>query len=247
MRVSVCMAAYNGHRFIETQVRSILCQLDGKDELVLVDDSSRDNTVDIVAGLQDDRIRLLRNLQNRGVIKTFERALTLAQGELIFLSDQDDVWRSDKVAQFKTLFAAHPEIALALSNAAVIDAEGNITRESWFSNRPFKRGVLANLYKNRYLGCGMVFRRSVLDYCLPFPKDIPMHDMWIGIMGHLSGRVHFIEEPLIHYRRHGGNTAGDGHAPLFQMVKWRIGLVKSIVQRLAERSGAGPGPRMTWN
>ncbi len=239
MRISVCMAAYNGHRFIETQLRSILCQLGAEDELVLVDDGSRDNTVEIVAGLGDARIRVLRNAQNRGVIRTFERALTLAQGDLIFLSDQDDVWRSDKVAQFKTLFETHPEITLALSNAEVIDAEGNMIRESWFSNRPFKRGVWANLYKNRYLGCGMVFRRSVLDRCLPFPKDIPMHDMWIGIMGQLSGRVHFIEEPLIRYRRHGGNTAVT-RAPLFQMIQWRIGLVKSIVQRLVECAGVWP-------
>src|SRR5450759_5141604 len=90
--ISICMASYNGSRYIERQLLSILCQLGEADEVILVDDHSSDATLEVVERLSDKRIKIYRNGSNEGVLRTFERAIGLASGDIIFLSDQDDVW-----------------------------------------------------------------------------------------------------------------------------------------------------------
>src|SRR5688572_23511076 len=97
LRVSVCMAVYNGAAFLKTQVESILQQLHAEDELIVVDDASQDDSMRILQELHDPRLRVHRNERNQGVLATFERALRLARGDIVFLSDQDDVWLAAKV------------------------------------------------------------------------------------------------------------------------------------------------------
>ena len=228
-KISVCMATYNGERFIYDQIVSILPQLKRGDELVVVDDCSTDRSVSIIESFQDPRIVLLRNPQNCGVLKAFERALCNASGEVIFLADQDDVWRADKVEKIISLFRARPDVSLVQSGIEIIDAEGNISAMTNSKLNRFKAGVLQTLISNSYQGSAMAFRRSILKYCLPFPDDIPMHDMWIGILNQFVGKVEFIEEPLLYFRRHGRNVSPSRHAPLLQMIRWRWSLVKNLV------------------
>jgi glycosyltransferase involved in cell wall biosynthesis len=232
MRISVCMAACNGTRYIQEQIGSILPQLGVSDELIIVDDASQDDTVGIILSFGDDRITLLRNEQNRGVIKSFERALTYASGDLIFLSDQDDVWRLDKVETFKHFFAGRPTMTLALSDARIIDQDGQDISTSWMGKSGFRPGVIRNLLKSRYLGCAMAFRKTVLKNCLPFPPRAPMHDMWIGLTNELFGRVGFVNEALVSYRRHGANATSDRHAAMGQMIRWRWNLAASLFARV---------------
>jgi hypothetical protein len=228
--ITVCMAVYNGARFVHDQIESILAQLGEKDELLVVDDHSNDQSVSIIEGFHDGRIRLLRHQQNRGAMKTFETALLNASNDLIFLSDQDDIWRADKVQKFKDLFALDRGLLLAVSDALVINADGQISAASFFASHPFKTNLLLNLIRNRYLGCTMAFRRCLLLYCLPFPHDTPMHDMWIGMVTQLVGRAAFIPEPLISYRRHSGNATPLKHASVWQMLRWRFALVKNLAR-----------------
>jgi glycosyltransferase involved in cell wall biosynthesis len=232
MRISVCMAAYNGARYIQEQIASILPQLGFSDELIIVDDASQDDTVRAILSFGDKRITLLHNEQNCGVIKSFERALMYASGDLIFLSDQDDVWRPDKIETFRKFFAANPAITLALSDAKVIDQGGSEVSASWMEERGrFRSGVISNFVKNRYLGCAMAFRKIVLKNCLPFPPGAPMHDMWIGLTNELFGRTGFVNESLFNYRRHGTNATTGKHAALGQMIRWRWGLAASLFTR----------------
>src|SRR5690348_15623759 len=98
MRVSVCMAVHNGARFLRPQVDSILSQLRQSDELVVVDDASTDASPAILESVRDARLRLLRNAENLGVLRSFEKALRRASGEIIFLSDHDDIWLPGKLA-----------------------------------------------------------------------------------------------------------------------------------------------------
>jgi glycosyltransferase involved in cell wall biosynthesis len=224
------MAVYNGARFLGEQLTSILTQLDEEDELVVVDDCSADQSVSVIKSFQDARIKLLLNETNRGVLKTFETALLNASHDLLFLCDQDDVWRADKVQKFKDLFALDSGLSLAASDARTIDAEGQITAESFFATRPFHSSLLLNLLRNRYLGCTMVFRRDLLGYCLPFPADIPMHDMWIGMVNQLVGRSTFIPEPLVSYRRHSHNATDLRHASVARMIGWRFSLIKNLAR-----------------
>jgi len=229
--ISVCMAVHNGSKFIEEQIASILPQLGENDELVIVDDASIDETIAIIEGFNDEHIRLVRHEYNRGVIQSFEHALKEAKGEIIFLADQDDIWRPDKVVKFLEMFRIYPDVTVVQSDCSIIDYYGNITSKSRLKMRgirEFYPGALRNLARNLYQGSAMAFRRSILEFCLPFPVDIPMHDMWIGIVNQFVGKAGFIEKPLLLWRRHGGNDSRENHAPLMQMIIWRLALVKNL-------------------
>ena len=227
--ISVCMAVHNGSKFIEEQIASIMPQLADKDEVVIVDDMSVDNTVAIIEEIHDKRIRITRQKSNHGVIQSFGRALKEAKGEIVFLCDQDDVWRSDKVGRCLELFRSCPDVSMIVSDRAIIDTSGKIVPESSTKPNKFHAGILCNLVRNQYQGSAMAFRRNILDYCLPFPADIPMHDSWMGIVSQLIGKTVFIAEPLLYYRRHASNNTPGTHASLSMMIRWRWALVKNLV------------------
>lgn len=237
--ISVVMATYNGSPYIEQQLRSILCQLGDTDEIILVDDHSADATLDIVEKIGDRRILVYRNEVNMGVQRTFEKAIGLASGNIIFLSDQDDIWHPEKVARFTEAFA-NPRVTLVLSDAAIIDKQGKVIVSSFFQQRGrFVPGVLANLIKNKYLGCVMAFRRVLLERILPFPGSIPQHDMWIGLVNGVYGETRYIELPLVQYRKHDTNASqasSNQHGSLLQMLRWRWALVNSLVGRVTQQS-----------
>jgi glycosyltransferase involved in cell wall biosynthesis len=245
MRISVCMATYNGRLYLKEQIDSILPQLQFADELIVVDDASRDDTIEIILSFHDDKIKLLRNEQNLGVIKSFERALMHASGDLIFLSDQDDIWRADKVETFKRFFAGRPQTMVALSDARVIDQNGQQISASWMGNAKFNPSLVKNFVKNSYLGCAMVFRRSALKYCLPFPPRVPMHDMWIGLTNQMFGEeAGFVSDPLFSYRRHGANATRECRASMRQVIRWRWNLATSLLAR-AIAIKTEPGQRLS--
>lgn len=230
MKISVCLAIYNGANYLLPQIQSILDQLGPSDEIVIVDDCSEDESVQIVNSFGDSRIRLLRNASNLGVLATFERALRESVGDVLFLSDQDDIWRSDKVERVVSVLASDPAITMVVSDAQVIDAAGNVTAQSFFRQRgAFSAGLLHNLVKNKYLGCTMAFRRSMLVHFLPIPPDTPMHDIWFGLVNDIYGKTHYISQPLIAYRRHGKNVSPSVCAPLVQKFVWRWRLVKNLL------------------
>jgi glycosyltransferase involved in cell wall biosynthesis len=241
--VSVCMATWNGSRFLQEQLTDILTQLTCRDELVVVDDGSSDDTMEILeraaAEASHTRVRIYRNDKNLGAIRTFERALGMAEKDLVFLSDQDDRWLPDKVFKIKEAFAAHPEVTLVLTDAQIIDGSGAITAGSWVARRQFQAGTIANVVRNSFLGCTMAFRRSSLEYCLPFPVDTPMHDQWIGTLHSIFGSVVFLPEPLMQYRRHDANVTKLHPASVSQMLRWRFSLFRNLVARYRLHSRHG--------
>ena len=234
--LSVCMATYNGASYIEQQLQSILCQLGENDEVILVDDHSADITLELVSRINDPRIHVYRNDKNMGVRCSFERAISLASGEVIFLSDQDDVWHPEKVARFTQVFSMLSDVTLVLSDAKIINKDGTDIVKSFFKRRgSFVSGVIQNLVKNRYLGCVMAFRRVLVERILPLPSTIPQHDMWIGLINEVYGKSHYIDFPLIEYRMHDTNaslTSSNGRGSLLQMILWRYSLVKCLVVRV---------------
>lgn len=240
------MATYNGERWIQIQLRSVLSQLGENDELVLVDDVSSDSTLEKVEDLKDARIRIFRNEHNRGVDLTFQKALALARGDVLFLCDQDDIWYPGKVSRVMQAFSKHPDATLVLSDAQIIDSQGQVIAPSYFGIRgAFVPGVLANIVKCKFLGCAMAVKSCMRDRFLPFPARIPGHDMWIGVVNELYGKTYFIAEPLIGYRRHGDNASPERRQGLAQMLIWRwqltVGLVKRVGshawQQLARKQG----------
>lgn len=233
MKVSVCLATYNGSLYIRQQLDSIVRQLQLGDEVIVVDDASVDNTVSIIEGYDDPRIRIITNRANKGVIEAFESALSMATGDFIFLSDQDDVWADNKVSTILDYFKMC-NCDVIVSDLYIMDASGKLTSQSFYQYRKVVggSGILKNIYRNTYIGCAMAFRRRVLAHALPFPRQIPMHDVWIGIIGEIYGRSLFITDKLVYYRRHSSNASSKDRANFIQITKWRCHLCLSLLKRV---------------
>jgi len=230
MKLSVCMATYNGADYIGEQIRSILPQLSDSDELVIVDDASEDGTISAIESFGDKRIRIIRQESNGGVVQAFVRAMLEASGDVLFLSDQDDIWREDKVRKFIERFNADPQLSVVVSDCYVVDSAGEIRASTRFKSGKFVPGILRNLITNHYQGSNMALRRQALDYCLPIPPGIPIHDMWIGMANQLVGRTGYIDEPLMYYRRHDKNFTQEKRAPLLVVLGWRWVLAKNLAR-----------------
>ena len=231
------MAVYNGEAYLRAQVESILAQLRPGDALIAVDDASTDGSAAILASFADPRLRVERHARNLGVLKTVERALELAEGEIVLLSDQDDLWLPGRLASVLEAFAAHPRATMVVSDATLIDAEGRVTSPSFFALRGrFSGNPLHNLVKNKCLGCTMAFRRAMLEIFLPIPPDVPMHDIWFGVLNGLYGSACYIDRPLVAYRRHGGNASTLTRAGLPRMAAWRLALLRNVAARVARRA-----------
>jgi len=225
------MAIFNGERYLEEQIRSILMQLSADDEVIIVDDCSRDASVRLIERISDPRIKLLQNTANIGPTLSFEKAISFANGKYIFLSDQDDIWRPTKVESIYSIFESTNAVVV-VSDARIVDANRNTLEESLFVLRNSGEGFLRNLYKNGFVGCCMALRSSARAFLLPFPKHIAMHDEWIGLCASLTGRVHFLNQQLMDYRRHDSNVTQLSHGSLASMVQKRVMLFFMILFRL---------------
>jgi glycosyltransferase involved in cell wall biosynthesis len=232
LKISVAMAVFNGEEYIGEQISSILAQLNKDDELVISDDNSTDNTKAIILDFceTNSQIKFLKGPCN-GVIQNFENAIYACSGDIIFLCDQDDVWLLNKK---ETVLEAlcKSEADLVLHDAFVTDSKLNIIQSSFFEMRGSKAGFLHNYLKNSYMGCCMAFKSDFRKVFLPFPKNIPMHDQWIGLMAEYFGSVHFIKVPLIKYRRHSGNATDIKHSSWFKMIKGRVVLAFKLINAI---------------
>ncbi len=229
--ISVCIATYNGEKFIAEQLESILSQELPVDEIIISDDSSTDRTVEIIKSYSDFRITLLENNNFRSPIFNFENALKHATGAVVFLSDQDDIWSPSKV-RVMSEYLRHYD--LVISDASLIDSSCCVVEDSFYKLRNSGPGFLKNLYKNSYLGCCMAFNKNILDKSLPFPVNIPMHDMWLGMIANFSGKTLFCKEKLVYYRRHSSNaspTGGKSCYKFIDMIAFRYNLLTALIKR----------------
>ena len=202
------MATYNGERFIKEQIDSILIQLKEDDELVISDDQSKDSTIQLIKTYNDQRIKLHIHEKPDGPIKNFQNALEKAKGDYIFLADQDDVWVDGK---YQKMCALLKEYDMVLSDSIVVDEDKRVLHKSFFKLYGSGKGVLRNVLKTSYFGSCMAFRRSLLDYALPFPSTNEMgHDIWLGLVAEMTGKVCFLNEGLLLYRRHPDTVTAHG-------------------------------------
>lgn len=246
LRISVCMAAWNGEAFIGEQLDSILRQLSVEDEVIVVDDASTDGTRDRIRELADPRIRLFVHSETQGVVRTFEEAIRRAANQLIFLSDQDDLWLPGKAAAISRIFAARPEVTLVVSGVAPIDSTGNPLPGEQAPRRRFRPGLTANLIHNQYQGCAMAFRSDIRPEIVPFPYryDV-LHDIWIGVRNHLAhGTTVYIDEPLVLYRRHARTVTGRKKLSLSRRLRMRLHLLFALaVYSWHRKARGGTEPR----
>lgn len=226
--ISVCMATKNGASYVAAQIDSILLQLSADDELIISDDGSSDDTVQIIQSYQDKRIKLIRHNIPQGVTRNFEASLKASSGDFIFLADQDDVWLPSKVEVMRYHLKEHD---LVISDCLVVDHSLRIKNRSFFTHNKSGKGLIRNILKNSYMGCCMAFNRRLLNRALPFPKDIPIHDFWIGLIGEMYFKVQFIPDVLVYHRRHASNASSTGGASVFSLprkVANRYRIIKSL-------------------
>ena len=231
--ISVCIATYNGERYIRQQIESIVCQLNVDDEIIVSDDGSTDGTLDIVKGIGDKRIKIIEGPGRKSPILNFECALKASKGDFIFLADQDDVWKPDKVEICMKWLKTYNCV---VSDAEVTDNRLKPLYPSLYDIMQVRQGRIYNtIWKNGYTGCCMAFRRDVVEASLPFPKDIPMHDIWIGNVAAYKYNVIFIPDRLIHFRRHENTISCNGKGSKFtiwQQMKFRLNIIKNIIRLL---------------
>ena len=232
--ISVCMATHNGARFLPRQLETILEQLEDGDELVVSDDASTDATLDIVRACADPRIRLFGGNRFHSPVRNFEHALRQARGDILVLADQDDVWLPGRLALVRERFARRPAGPyLMVMDGRVVAEDETVLAESlfrWLNARP---GLFRNLFFNRYPGCCLAFSRELLARALPFPRQLPMHDWWLGLLGEMTGTTEFVPVPTILYRKHAGS-----HTELrirfrpLRQLRWRVVMAYCLARRL---------------
>lgn len=231
IRISVAMTTYNGEKFVKEQIQSILACLNCNDELVISDDGSTDRTLQIIEefALADERIKLIEG-PKQGVVKNFENALMHCGGEYIFLSDQDDLWHSDKVS---TVLPLLENYLLVCHNANIYDYQADKIVGDVQSKIGTHGTVFKNIVKNSFIGCCMAFRKELLSFTLPFPDPelIHMHDWWLGLIALKKGKVYFEKNCLMDYRIHGGNTVGFQKTSFAFKIKKRTRMLKALRKR----------------
>ncbi|MFM2343384.1 MAG: hypothetical protein RLZZ592_3037 [Pseudomonadota bacterium] len=234
MKISVCMASYNGAAHVEAQLASMIEQLVEGDEILVADDGSSDTTVAIVRSFGPP-VRLVAIERVGGVVRNFERVLQAASGDAIVLADQDDVWLPGRLVQIR-LALAHAD--LVVLNGEVVDGDLRPRGQTVFAAVGMKSGFLPNLVKNSFIGCCMAFRCSLRDRILPFPSGVPWHDWYIGLVAEWIGRVERIDDITLLYRRHGGNFSPTGEKSrntLWRKLAMRWAVLRAVVIAVARR------------
>ncbi len=225
-KISVCMATYNGEKYIEEQIDSILLQLKDNDELVISDDGSTDNTLSIINSYNDSRIRLFRHKKKKSNYKyassqyyttaNFENALREATGDYIFLSDQDDIWLPKKIN----------DSILALKGGLLVTKTIHInnSKNHIGGNRVLKSkyNIFDVCIRAPFSGCTMCMTRDFLSKALPFPKGIIAHDTYLLSIAVKFNKLSILDKQLILYRKHGENVTMNSRNPLWFKIYFRL-------------------------
>ncbi|HSB93162.1 MAG TPA: glycosyltransferase family 2 protein [Flavitalea sp.] len=240
--ISVVLASYNGSKYIEEQIKSILQQSYSPVELIIVDDASSDHTVSIIRQFESSYscIKVFTNEENVGYIKNFEKGMLLATGDYIALSDQDDIWEPEKLCRLVEEIGKHD---LIYSDSLLIYDNG-LSMKKKLSD--VKRLVdfddcLCYTIGGSVPGHAMLISQRLIRECYPFPAGIP-HDYWIGFVATCRGTMKFLPEPLVRYRQHHNNIAGIPGSPYKQLHKNRENetdsAIRSLIRLLYEKCPA---------
>lgn len=216
--LSVALCTYNGERYIREQIESILNQTMPVDEIVVCDDGSNDNTLHIIESLREGEhtaIHVYRNEKNLGPARNFQKAINLCQGDIIFLSDQDDVWYQDKVSIIVDFFNKHSSIDTVFTNASLINEDGIIQDNTlWYYcfDKDVKRLFDAGLefdcfaYGNHATGATMAIRKQKLPD-INYNTDF-LHDHALAVLAANTDSLGYIDQCLIYYRLHSKQVCG---------------------------------------
>ena len=246
MSVSVCMATYNGEKYVCRQLTSILDQLNDEDEVVVVDDCSTDGTVAAIAQIGDRRISIHINDRNRGEVFSFGRALALAKNDFLFLSDQDDIWMPGRVSLMQRRLVESGAGVVASNFGWITAAEepidvtydGVAARDS---GRHFANIVDIFAGKTNYYGCAMALRREFVPMVVPIPSFVESHDLWIALASNVAGSNAHLDESTLLKRKHDRNvTSTVSTRSLYRKLRSRVVFATSLVVLFYRRARCAP-------
>ena len=209
------MATYNGEKYIGEQLKSILSQTLLPNEIVICDDLSTDNTINIINDFKiksNIKIRYFQNEKRLGFGQNFSRAIGLSKGDLIFLSDQDDFWFNDKLSYSVNQMQLNNKSYLFYNNAEFCDANLKPTKI-------LKMDLLKRQGDHFIQGCCLMLKREIVPLILPIPKYIS-HDSWIGYIGRALDVIHFSSASKQYYRIHQSNTSTNESNQIRKIYYW---------------------------
>jgi glycosyltransferase involved in cell wall biosynthesis len=233
-QVTVCMATFNGVKYLIEQIDSILAQLETGDELVIVDDCSTDDTVSLIKSYPSDIVKVYVNDENLGHVKTFEKALRLATKDIILLSDQDDIWIPGRVSLFLTEILNNTCL-LVTSNFGLIDESCNLLKDPAVillkrnSNTSVLNYIGILFGRRPYFGCTMALRRDLLEIALPIPSFVESHDLWLAFVSNALMRNSHIETQTVLRRIHSHNLSSRKRRPIVKILYSRLKMLSSAV------------------
>lgn len=217
-QIDVLLATYNGEKYIKQQIESILSQTYKNIRLIISDDCSTDNTINILKEYEekDNRIKLYIQSKNLGVVKNIEFLLEKVENELYMLSDQDDVWLPEKIEKsMQTL--KNSDADLVFGDLEVVDEELNTIYTSFgdfmLLNKKIQKYIDTNRINYLYncvTGCTILSKKKFIEKILPFPtmSKYLIHDYWLGLIISFNGKLAYMPEKYIKYRQHGNNEVG---------------------------------------
>ncbi len=214
--ISIALCTYKGSKYIQEQLESIRNQSLQPSEIIICDDSSPDSTLEIINAFEAPfPIKVYVNSPALGTIKNFEKAITLCEGDLIFLCDQDDFWPSNKLEVMANYLQENPQTMVLFSNALLVDEHLNSLNDNLWEKVRFRQQQQEQwragasfdilLEGNRVTGCALAIRKVFVSQVLPFPAHISnkfIHDAWIALVASITNSIDFINENLVWYRQH---------------------------------------------
>lgn len=214
MELSVAMATYNGEKYLSKQLDSIISQTLKPAEIIVCDDNSTDSTANILTHYQQNqKLNYEVNPARLGLIRNFKKAVSLAKGDYIALSDQDDEWMPEKLAQTVSLLKEIEKTelpCLVYSDLLYVDEQGNILNHSFrseYGQDKYQHNLQTLLFSNFVTGCTIVMNKKMALYFAAMPDDVRFHDEWIALVAFTFGRAASVDKPLVRYRRHANNLS----------------------------------------
>ena len=241
MKISAVVCTYNGEKYLEEQLLSILRQSTTVDEIIICDDNSKDNTLSVIHRLKNiyPNIQLFVNETNLGVAKNFYNAINRCTGDIVFLSDQDDVWHPQKV-EIMTQKMLSENVKVLFSDAELVDENNQSLNTSLFETTGFNRkkhylnsvnGRVLVFFENRIVsGATMSINREFVTKKIQFPPDdFVLHDGWIASYASIYNEISYTNEKLLRYRQHAGNVIGGINTNTQQKTSLKAVIEKNII------------------
>lgn len=232
-KISIAMAVYNGEKYLKEQIDSIVIQMEQQDELIISYDPSTDSSYSILKEYSENDKRIViyeNNDHSKGLVSNFENALKHCTGDIIFYSDQDDIWLPEKLYKVYLKFL-NPDVTVVIHDCSLVDDSMNVLMPSTFAVRGGSISILKNLIRLSYVGCSLAFRGDLLKVVLPLATKKRSHDWWTGSICSCYGKMEKIDEVLILHRMHGDNATPNKRPPLIYQISVRYRIISQMLKR----------------